>query len=261
MKKEIWNWTAYLGDCLDVMKEMESKIVDLIVTSPPYDNLRTYNWSLEWWEHIWKPIIKECSRIIKKWWVIVWVVWDATIKWSETWTSFRQALYFKDECWLNIHDTMIYAKQNPIPQNHNRYVQCWEYMYVFSKWKPKTVNKILQECKHKWWNSMWTRYNPDWTMRYAHKKWQPIKDTKPKTNIWYYSVWWKWLWHPAIFPEKLAEDHILSWSNEWDIVLDPFMWSNTTWKMAELNNRKWIGIEKDEQYFNIWCERILNINK
>ena len=257
MKKEILNWTAYNWDCLEILKKIEDNSIDLIVTSPPYDNLRTYNWSLNWNFDIFKDIAKECARVIKKWWVIVWVVWDATIKWSETLTSARQSIYFKDKCGLNVHDTMIYAKRNPVPQNHNRYQQCWEYMYVFSKWKPKTVNKILEECKHKWWNSMWTYYKADWTMRDGNKKWQPIKNTKPKKNIWYYSVWRKWVWHPAIFPEKLAEDHILTWSNEWDIVLDPFMWSGTTGKMTLLNKRDFIGIELDKEYFEIAQKRIL----
>lgn len=255
---KIKNWEAILWDCLEVMKKMESNSIDLIVTSPPYDNLRTYNWTLNWSFEIFKEIAKECARVIKKWWVIVWVVWDATIKWSETWTSFRQALYFKDECWLNLHDTMIYAKNNYVPLTHNRYEQQFEYMFVFSKWKPKIFNAIKIETKSKG-KKMWTKH----TFRQEWEETKPFhtirefyNDFKISPNIFFYNTNASVKWHPAIFPEKLAEDHILSWSNEWDIVLDPFAGSFTTWKMAENTNRRWIAIEKDESYFNIWIERI-----
>ena len=195
----------------------------------------------------------------------MWVVWDATIKWSETWTSFRQALYFKDECWLNLHDTMIWKKTTPVPQFKTmRYTQSFEYMFVLSNWKPKTCNYLETKCKTAG-NKKNRNNNGTFSQNSADRPREEItttKETKILDNVWEYPVGGKKdLWHPAVFPEKLAEDHILSWSNEWEIVLDPFMWSNTTWKMAELNNRKWIWIELDENYFNIWCERIFNFNK
>jgi len=115
MKNTVIHW-----DCLEEMKKLETESIDMILTSPPYDNLRTYNWSLNWSFDIFSEIAKECARVIKKWWVIVWVVWDATIKWSETWTSFRQALYFKDDCWLNLHDTMIWENK------HLQILEVWE---------------------------------------------------------------------------------------------------------------------------------------
>ena len=241
------------------MGKIDDNSIDLTVTSPPYDNLRTYNNDIDKtrWEHIRKPIISELYRITKEWWAVVWVVWDATINGSETWTSFRQALYFK-EIGFNLHDTMIYSKQNPVPQNHNRYEQAFEYMFVLSKWTPKTLNKKMVACLNVWWRSMWTYYKSDWTIRDAHKKWQPIKETKPEKNIRTYFVWWAWVWHPAIFPEELAEDHILSWSNEWDIVFDPFMWSWTTAKMAKANNRNFIWCEISEEYVQIANKRLAN---
>jgi len=257
---KILNWEAILWDCLEEMKKMESESIDLIVTSPPYDNLRTYNWTLNWSFEIFKDIAKECARVIKKWWVIVWVVWDATIKWSETWTSFRQALYFKDECLLKLHDTMIYQKHNFSNPSLNRYHQIFEYMFILSKWNPKTFNPIIDRKNIEagkiwsWWKNTVTQ--KDWTKKERIKKIN--KEYWIRYNIWRYITSNSNL-HPAIFPEKLAEDHILSWSNEWDVVLDPFMWSNTTWKMAELNNRKWICIEKDETYFNIWINRLNNL--
>ena len=258
------NW-----DCLEAMKKMESESIDLVVTSPPYDNLRTYNWTNDWNFEVFKPIAKELSRVIKKWWVIVWVVWDATIKWSETGTSFRQALYFK-EIWFNLHDTMIYDKWNTPFPDKNRYYQCFEYMFIFSKWKPKSIN-LIQDKKNKTWNSSikattlrqanWDLKITSWEKLYWDKK---IKEYWVRFNIWNISPWyWKshtddiWYLHPATFPEKLAEDHILSWSNPWDIVLDPFMWSWTTGKMALLNNRDFIWIERLEEYFEIAKQRIV----
>ena len=255
MKKQIWNWVAYLGDCLEVMKEMESESIDLIVTSPPYDNLRTYNWNLQW-NFEW--IAKELFRLTKDWWICVWVVWDETKKFCESMTSFKQALFF-NSIWFNLLDTMIYYKQNYAPAypTLRRYANQFEYMFVFSKWRPKTFNPIQKKKARNKEEKVWYRQQ-DWSiLRKTKEKW---RETKDASNVWEYSVaWGNKTWHPAVFPENLAGDHILSWSNEWDIVLDPFMWSNTTWKMAELNNRKWIGIEKDEQYFNIWCKRLLNL--
>ena len=134
------------ADCLIEMKNIPDNYIDLTVTSPPYDNLRTYNNSLEWGEHIWKPIIQELYRITKSGGVVVWVVGDATIKGSETGTSFKQALYFK-EVGFNLHDTMIWNKDKYIPLSHNRYEQQFEYMFILSKYKPSTINHIKIKSK------------------------------------------------------------------------------------------------------------------
>ena len=249
-------------ECLEELSKMEDESIDLVVTSPPYDNLRTYNWTNDWNFEVFKPIAKELSRVLKDWWVVVWVVWDATVKWSETGTSFKQAIYFKEECWLNLHDTMIYYSEKP-PLTHNRYEQKFEYMFILSKWKPKNFNPIKEKCKYAWTDTSKKTFrhngNDLWI---CHTPWK-VKDYKIKWNIWTYSTWFwqsyteEYLkWHPAVFPEKLAEDHIKSWSNEWDIVLDPFMWSWTTWKMALLNNREFIWIERVEEYFNISKQRL-----
>ena len=137
-----------LGDCLDRMKEIANNSIDLTVTSPPYDNLRTYKDSLEWNEDVWKAVLKELYRITKDGGVVVWVVGDATVKGSETGTSFKQALWAM-ECGFRLHDTMIYRKTNYIPLTHNRYEQAFEYMFVFSKGKPSSFNGIRVECKTK----------------------------------------------------------------------------------------------------------------
>jgi site-specific DNA-methyltransferase (adenine-specific) len=249
-----------LGDCLERMKEIPDGSVDLTVTSPPYDNLRTYNNTLEWGEHVWKPVLEELFRVTKKGGVVVWVVGDATIKGSETGTSFRQALYAK-EIGFNLHDTMIYQKSTP-PLTHNRYEQNFEYMFIFSKGKPKTFNGLREprEYTDNRKNKAFGR-NKDNSVDVGYSS---NDETRLKRNVWKYfagggandKIASK---HPAIFPEQLAADHILSWSNEGDTVLDCFMGSGTTGKMALLNNRKFIGIEKDETYFKIAQDRIAAI--
>jgi len=246
-------------ECLEEMQKMENESIDLVVTSPPYDNLRTYNWTNDWNFEVFKEIAKELSRVIKKWWVIVWVVWDATIKFSETLSSFKQAIYFREECWLNLLDTMIYYKQNYAPAypTIRRYANQFEYMFILSKWKPNNFNPIQVKKIENRKGVCWFRQK-DWSVK---KKFVlSEKNTKDASNVWSMPVWFKNLWHPAVFPEKLAEDHIKSWSNEWDIVLDPFMWSWTTWKMALLNNRDFIWIERVENYFNIANQRVKKWN-
>ena len=234
------------GDCLEVMKDIPDKSVDMVLTSPPYDNLRDY----KGYSFNFEGIAKELYRIIKDGGVVVWVVGDATIKGSETGTSFRQALYFK-EIGFNLHDTMIYAKQNPVPYHHNRYNPQFEFMFVFSKGKPKIFNPIQENTKG--FKTGKYRY-PDGSLKIANTP--IIKETKMLNNIWYYVVGGKGNNHPASFPEKLAEDHILSWSNEGDIILDPMAGSGTTLKMAKKNNRNYIGIEIAPEYIEIIKNRL-----
>ena len=234
------------GDCLEVMKGIPDKSVDMVLTSPPYDNLRDY----KGYSFNFEGIAKELYRIIKDGGVVVWVVGDATIKGSETGTSFRQALYFK-EIGFNLHDTMIYAKQNPVPYHHNRYNPQFEFMFVFSKGKPKIFNPIQENTKG--FKTGKYRY-PDGSLKIANTP--IIKETKMLNNIWYYVVGGKGNNHPASFPEKLAEDHILSWSNEGDIILDPMAGSGTTLKMAKKNNRNYVGIEIAPEYIEIIKNRL-----
>lgn len=238
------------GDCITEMQKMESSTIDLTVTSPPYDNLRTYAGTLEWNFDIFKQVANELHRITKDGGVVVWVVGDATVKGSETGTSFRQALYFK-EIGFNLHDTMIYQRKTA-PLTHNRYEQEFEYMFVFSKGKPNCCNHILIPTVHGGKDKGSIGKN-----RQEHLAIKTIvKNNKIKGNIWCYAVGGKRIDHPAIFPEQLANDHIISWSNDGDTVFDPFMGSGTTGKMAKLNNRKFIGIEKVPEYFEIAKERI-----
>ena len=246
------------GDCLEVMKTLPDNSVDLTVTSPPYDNLRTYNGYVFDFE----GIAKELYRVTKEGGVVVWVVGDATIKGSETGTSFRQALYFK-EIGFNLHDTMIYHK-HPQPMPSNRYEQHFEYMFVFSKDTPKTFNLIQVQCvyanrpKH-------SKISRNKDGGFKERLYCRTKQHKTKGNVWYYNVGFMKTTkdkvayeHPAIFPEALAHDHIISWSNEGDTVLDPMMGSGTTGKMARILNRKFIGIEISKEYFDIATRRIEN---
>ena len=253
---EIW-----CGDCLELIKNIPDNSIDLTVTSPPYDNLRTYNGNISQWSfEKFQEIARELYRVTTNGGVVVWVVGDATVKGSETGTSFKQALWFK-EIGFNLHDTMIYQKQNYMPLTHNRYEQEFEYMFVFSKGKPKTFNPIMIPCKYAgtshWGNVTYHKTSDSGLVDCGNKK---VNDFKQHGNIFCYLVGKvkseKGFKHPAPFPEQLANDHIISWSNEGDTVLDCFMGSGTTGKMAVLNNRKFIGIELDNTYFEIAKERI-----
>jgi DNA modification methylase len=245
----------YNENCLDTMAKMSDNFIDLTVTSPPYDDLRTYNgYSFDF-----ESIAKELYRVTKEGGVVVWVVGDKTHKGSETGTSFKQALFFK-ECGFNLHDTMIYRKTKIVPMDYkcNRYYQGFEYMFVFSKGKPKTCNYIKIKSKHAGKKATSINRMPNGSMRLDRIKKQKnriVSEMKTKDNVWSYgsnSI----KGHPAIFPEQLANDHIISWSNEGDLVYDCFMGSGTTAKMAIVNNRKWIGSEMSSEYCDIVHERL-----
>lgn len=239
---------------LDTMSRMPDSCIDLTVTSPPYDNLRAYNgFSLDW-----QNVIRELYRITKQGGVLVWVVGDATIDGNETGTSFRQALYAK-ECGFNLHDTMIYQKSTP-PLTHNRYEQNFEYMFVFSKGKPKTFNGLREprEYTDNRKNKAFGR-NKDNSVDVGYSS---NDETRLKRNVWKYfagggandKIASK---HPAIFPEQLAADHIISWSNEGDLVYDCFGGSGTTCKMSFLNKRKCIMSEISSEYCELSKQRLL----
>jgi site-specific DNA-methyltransferase (adenine-specific) len=246
------------GDCLELMKDIPDKSIDLTVTSPPYDNLRSYG-GFEW---DFENTAKELLRVTKDGGLVVWVVGDSyDKKGSETLTSFKQALFFK-EIGFNVHDTMIYQKNSyPFPPS-NRYYQQFEYMFVLSKGKPKTSNLLRQETKwRKSTDEVSTTRQKDGTTK--EMKYEKGKKDRVRDNVWLLNTGYmrttkdKFAYeHPAMFPEQLAQDHILTWSNEGDTVLDCFMGSGTTGKMALLNGRNFIGIEIDDKYFEIAKRRI-----
>ena len=245
----------HLGDCLNVLQSMSEGVVDLTVTSPPYDNLRTYNGSLnDWTEAKWQAIIAELYRVTKDGGVVVWNVSDATINGSETGTSFRQVLH-AIKSGFNLHDTMIWEKTGSGALGSQLcYGQNFEYMFVWSKGKPKALNLICD--RENVVKSGKVKVNA--SLKADKTASVRVVERKPygkRTNIWKIQPQQK-SDHPAPFPEALANDHILSWSNPGDTVLDPFMGSGTTGKMAILNGRKFIGIERDPSYFLIAQSRV-----
>lgn len=262
--------------CLVTMKSMPDDFVDLTVTSPPYDDIRNYNKKIgkisdefNGYSFPFEDIAKELYRVTKKGGVVVWVVNDSMDKGSESLTSFRQALFFK-EIGFNVHDTMIYRKLNPVPNAGTRYQQMFEYMFVFSKGKPKTTNIELRERSNKCNDKR----------VYRKKKFSRNKDGEfnendyfvkemvPEYNIWDFyvgggnttndKVAFK---HPAIFPEELVRRHIISWSNEGELIYDPFMGSGTTSKMAIITKRNYVGSELSKEYCDIETERLSLMDK
>ena len=245
----------YCMDNVQGMKQLDNESVDLVVTSPPYDNLRNYNgfsFDLD-------GMITELLRIVKLGGVIVWIVSDATINGSETGTSFRQALKFMEKG-FNLHDTMIWCKDGGGAIGSNLcYTQNFEYMFVFSNGKPKSVNLINDKknlsfgkkdgCltgrrnangEHK---SEVRNHNHEYSRR--NNWWRLVPQAEEGSSF-----------HPAVFPEILVRDHIISWSNEGDIVLDPFMGSGTTAKVARALGRKYIGFEISQEYVDLANKRL-----
>jgi DNA modification methylase len=246
------------GDCTELLGTCEDESVDLVVTSPPYDNLRNYKGFVFPFERI----AEQLARVIRPGGVIVWVVSDATIDGSESGTSFRQALFFR-ELGLNLHDTMIFRKRNPVPQIYRkRYTNEFEYMFVFSKGLVQTHNPILVDCLHAGLELGTTTYkNYSKNEQVRSKIANPVKDKKIKGNVWEYVVGknkedQEAKSHPAPFPCELARDHILSWSNEGDLVLDPMCGSGTTCKVAAQLGRKFIGMDISEEYVALAKSRL-----
>ena len=251
----------YQEDCIETMKKMPPDFIDLTITSPPYDNLRDY----KGFAFDVDQVIKNLHRVTKHGGLVVWVVGDATIKGSETGTSFKQALSFMNNGFL-LHDTMIYMKDNPVPVGGNtRYYQAFEYMFVFSKGKLKTFNPILEPRRNKHNDKRTVRTRPvvrNKAGEFKHKQ-IFVKDIVKIQNVWSYVVGGGHAAenniahkHPAIFPEPMVRDHIVSWSNENDLVYDPFMGSGTTAVVAKRLGRNFIGSEISKDYCDISTVRL-----
>lgn len=256
------HWGTNNMDCLEGLKMLKDESIDLTITSPPYDNLREYK---NGHSFDFEGIARELYRVTKQGGVCVWIVGDATINRSETGTSFRQALYFM-ECGFNLHDTMIYQKNMLSFPDKTRYYQCFEYMFIFSKGKPKTTNLITDKKNSQYGSKVSGGYRDiDGSIKQksGNKKHKTIKEYGVRTNIWKYEVGYNKSTkdkiaykHPAIFPEDLVKDHMISWSNEGDIVMDIFSGSGTTHKVALENNRRFIGFEIAKEYCDIEKERL-----
>lgn len=252
-----------LGNCVEVMDQLEDESVDAFITSPPYDQLRDYNG----YSFPFEDIARKMYQKLAKGGVIVWVVGDAVLKGSESGSSFRQAIFFQ-ELGLNIHDTMIYEKNGasfPARRTGNRYSQVFEYMFVFSKGKPKTANLICDK-PNKW--SGYTSFGTSTNRNAAGelikaKNRKPTPNFSPRHNVWKFNTGKKYTTeddfafnHPAMFPESLAEDHVMTWTQEGDLIVDPFVGAGTTTKMAAINNRRWLGIDISEEYVEIANKRM-----
>ncbi len=246
------------GNCVDLMKCLPDSSIDMCITSPPYDNLRTY----KGYDFPFEDIVEELFRILKNGGIVVWVVNDATINGTETGTSFKQALKFKD-IGFNIHDTMIFLKTNPIPQIYRkRYTNVFEYMFVFSKGVVKTHNPLTVPCMHAGLELKGTTYkNFSTGVQTRGKMAKPVKEDKIRGNVWEYVVGKKAVdqeakGHPAPFPYDLAKDHIISWTNEGDIVLDPMCGSGTSLVAAYDLKRQFMGFDISEEYCELAKNRL-----
>ena len=239
---------CFCGDASELLKGVGDETIDLTVTSPPYDELRTYNG----YAFDYREILRQLYRVTKAGGVVVWVVADQTRNGSESGTSFKQALYAM-ECGFNLHDTMIWLKDTCAFPETSRYYQCMEYMFVFSKGKPKTVN-LIADKKNKWsgTNIHGTYRTAEGNTKKRDAVWKEsvTQDYGVRTNVWEIPTEKaNKTGHPAVFPEKLVADHLRTWSQEGDTVLDPFLGSGTTRIVAYDMKRDFIGFEISEEYF------------
>ena len=230
---------------------MPNNFIDLTITSPPYSKLRKYNgFSFDF-----ESIAEELYRVTKKGGIVVWICQDQCVKGSESGISFKQALFFK-ECGFRLYDTMIWLKPSPQTPTESRYYDVFEYMFIFSKEKPKTLN-LIKDRKNKTVGQV-SNYEPRSSreQRTVRGKRKPRAEYSRRFNVWEMSRGHNKTIHPAVFPEQLINDHIISWSNEGDLVFDPFMGSGTTAKMSVKNNRNYIGSEISKEYCDIAEERL-----
>jgi len=244
--------TLYLGDCRDVLPTLGK--VDAVITSPPYDNLRDYGKTFEGLDCL--PIIEMLAALLTEGGVLMWNVADATVNGSETGTSFRHALHAMS-CGLNLHDTMIYTKQKVSFPESNRYFSGFEYMFIFSRGRPKTFNPI-KDRRNKWSGTVMhgTDRQKDGSTAQIHGKGKVIEPNGMRFNYWPMSNNQPDTGHPAPMPFQMAYDHTNSWNNAGELILDPFLGSGTTGIAAASLGRSFIGIEREPAYFDIACRRI-----
>jgi len=258
----------FCGDCRELMDKLPKNSIDLVITSPPYDDLRDYENQIVWNFDVFKKVARRLYRVLKPGGVIVWVVGDRTLKGAKSLTGFKQALYF-EKVGFSVYDVIIYEKTGSGPPHPRRYFNSFEYMFILSKGKIKTVH-LLKDKLNKWGGAQTfgeiTRREKDGTLTKKGRK--TINKYGRRSNIWRYTngkgfsakegIAYQ---HPAIFPEKLVEDHIKSWSDKGSIVLDIFGGSGTTAKVSICNNRNWIYCDKVEKYCEIAKKRLTGVLK
>ena len=254
------NVKLILGDAGEKLFSIAENTIDLTITSPPYDNLRTYNGNnSQWRPSVWQSVIAELFRVTKEGGTVVWNVQDATVNGSKTGTSFRQAIYAQD-IGFNLHDTMIWNKGSftAVGSLQTRYAPVFEFMFVFTKGKIRTFNPIKdRKNKHGGKRLSGTARQPDGTLKPMATQGSVQAEYGQRFSIWDVTPCKKRsIKHPARMSEQIATDHVLSWSNKGDVVLDPFMGSGTTGAAAIKNGRRFIGIEIDPDYLAIAKERI-----
>jgi site-specific DNA-methyltransferase (adenine-specific) len=247
----------YVADCVEFMNAMPNDCVDLVITSPPYDNLRDY----KGYKFEFSAIAQGLFKVLKQGGVVVWVVGDK-INGGKSLTIFRKGIYFQ-ELGFNVHDVMIYQKRNTPFMRANAYTNCYEFMFVLSKGNPKTFNPIKDKTVRNGFEMVVHNKKADGINKKVLKE---LKAEKTKTNIWQYAVGLGGttsdkiaFQHPALFPEKLAHDHILSWSNKGDLIFDPMCGAGTTCKMAVLTDRKYLGVDISAEYIKIAKTRLKGI--
>lgn len=252
------------GDCVASLREFPENVIDLTITSPPFDNLRGYTDGAEFG---FPDLAKELYRVTKPGGVVVWVAGDETVDGSETGTSMRQALYFKDEAGFNLHDTMVFRRNSVKHPDKLRYYNCWQYMFVFSKGRPKTIN-LIRDHRNKTAGKKETAktqrekdgsFVPKWGIKV--KKVRPLYSVR--WNVWTYDVGSLimaedrlWVEHPAVFPLKLAEDHVRTWTEEGDLVLDPMCGSGMVPIAAKKLKRTYVGLDVSAEYCELSRKRL-----
>lgn len=248
------------GDCAKLLLEMDASSVDMVLTSPPYDDMRHYGgFSLDF-----DAVINGIFHVLKKGGVCVWVAGDQMIRGSESGTCFRTALSFMEHG-FKLHDTMIYRKRNPMPNIRNdmvRYHQSFEYMFCFTKGRPTKFNPIKIPCL-RCGETRGYSFRNHGKDDLEHREPSAISEERVADNVFTYSVgsflttqYAPAFKHPAVFPEKLARDQIASWTNAGDVVLDPMCGSGTTLFCAYALGRKAIGIDLSEDYIELAMQRI-----
>lgn len=258
------NIEIFNADCVSHMQSMQENSIDLVVTSP-YDNLMDYNNSSSWNFEVFKSVADQLYRIVRPCGVVVWIVNDASINNSETYTSFRQVLFFR-EIGFNLNDTMIWNKQSTSFPDSNRYLQSFEYMFVLSKSSnhtdfKMTCNLIRDRRNMSSGSSVHgtgRQRNASFKVCDGYEKGKSLSEFGIRFNVWniHCAKGTELTGHPAQMPIQIAEDHIRTWSNPGDLVFDPFLGSGTTACACLNRGRRFIGCEIDPDYFAIAQKRI-----
>ena len=253
--------TLYHGRNEEVLPELENEFADACITSPPYDDLRVYG------GHGWNFQLsaKAIARALKPGGILVWIVGDESNGWCESLASFKQAISFVDDHGLCLLDTMIYEKSTVFERHgHRTYPQAFEYMFVFSRGRPRAFNVIRDRPNSQAGNKITgTVRKPEGHTVPSHSCGRIVRDFSARSNVWRYTVGYGHTTtdraayaHPAMMPEALARDHIVSWTFPGDLILDPFAGAGTTLKMAKEQERRAIGIEAEERYCEIAANRL-----